>query len=979
MKRRIAMATLALIPLTATNAFASNQEGIVTATSLNVRSGPSTDSSFLFSIKKNDKVTILKSENGWYKISTANGHEGWASSEYISTNTSDINQQSNKKVVNVDNLNMRNGASTSYRVIMKLNKGTVIEIISESNGWTKIKHDGRIGFVASKYLSPIENNNQPTKPEQQPKVPVQPQVSVGKTKVVVATSLNVRSGPSTGNSVIGSLKNNEKVEIISESNGWSKIKYNGKEGYVSSTYLKDVNEGGNSKPNETPKPSPNVETKTKVVAATSLNVRSGPSTGHGIIGSLKNNEKVEVISESNGWSKIKYNGKEGYVSSTYLKDVNEGGNSKPNETPKPSPNVETKTKVVAATSLNVRSGPSTGHGIIGSLKNNEKVEVISESNGWSKIKYNGKEGYVSSTYLKDSNEGGTSKPDEKPNVGTKIKVVVATSLNVRSGPSTGHGIIGSLKNNEKVEVISESNGWSKIKYNGKEGYVSSTYLKDSNEGGTSKPDEKPNVETKIKVVAATSLNVRSGPSTSHGIIGSLKNNEKVEVISESNGWSKIKYNGKEGYVSSTYLKDSNEGGTSKPDEKPNVETKIKVVTATSLNVRSGPSTGHGIIGSLKNNEKVEVISESNGWSKIKYNGKEGYVSSTYLKDSNEGGAVTPPEQTKTKVVTATSLNVRSGPSTGHGIIGSLKNNEKVEVISESNGWSKIKYNGKEGYVSSTYLSDYQGGGTNPGGGSGGSSSEVVDGAIVNYRNLNYSLQDHVNKQASKGNGNMISGRGFVQASRSDIEHYINPKNFTSSKSGMLQFLRLDSYKGGISASELNGYLNSLSPASSGTNVFYNQGQAFLDAARKYNIDVVYLVGHSMVETGYGKSTLAQGQVLTSYKGSPLPKPVKVYNFFGIGAFDGTANLSGAEAAYKNGWTTVEKTIEGSAKWLSQNYIHNGGYDQNTLYKMRWSYEHLWHQYATDVNWANVISSVMSRLVGMYDTNSNLVYEVPVHR
>ena len=744
LKRRIAMATLALIPFTATNAFASNQEGIVTATSLNVRSGPSTDSSFLFSIKKNDKVTILKSENGWYKISTANGHEGWASSEYISINTSNTNQQSNKKVVNVDNLNMRNGASTSYRVIMKLNKGTVIEIISESNGWTKIKHDGRIGFVASKYLSPIENNNQTTKPEQQPNVPVQPQVSVGKTKVVVATSLNVRSGPSTGNSVIGSLKNNEKVEVISESNGWSKIKYNGKEGYVSSTYLKDSNEGGNSKPNETPKPNPNVETKTKVVVA-------------------------------------------------------------------------------------------------------------------------------------------------------------------------------------------------------------------------------------------TSLNVRSGPSTSHGIIGSLKNNEKVEVISESNGWSKIKYNGKEGYVSSTYLKDSNEGGTSKPDEKPNVGTKIKVVSATSLNVRSGPSTSHGIIGSLKNNEKVEVISESNGWSKIKYNGKEGYVSSTYLKDSNEGGTVTPPEQTKTKVVTATSLNVRSGPSTGHGIIGSLKNNEKVEVISESNGWSKIKYNGKEGYVSSTYLTDYQGGGTNPGGGSGGSSSEVVNGATVNYRNLSYSLQDHVNKQASKGNGNMISGRGFVQASRSDIEHYINPKNFTSSKSGMLQFLRLDSYKGGISASELNGYLNSLSPASSGTNVFYNQGQAFLDAARKYNIDVVYLVGHSMVETGYGKSTLAQGQVLTSYKGSPLPKPVKVYNFFGIGAFDGTANLSGAEAAYKNGWTTVEKTIEGSAKWLSQNYIHNGGYDQNTLYKMRWSYEHLWHQYATDVNWANVISSVMSRLVGMYDTNSNLVYEVPVHR
>ncbi|MEG2246940.1 MAG: SH3 domain-containing protein, partial [Peptostreptococcaceae bacterium] len=421
------------------------------------------------------------------------------------------------------------------------------------------------------------------------------------------------------------------------------------------------------------------------------------------------------------------------------------------------------------------------------------------------------------------------------------------------------------------------------------------------------------------------------------------------------------------------------GGSVTPDPTPD-PIKTKVVTATSLNVRSGPSTNSSVIGSLKLNEKVEVISESNGWSKVKYNGKEGYVSSTYLKDTDGGGSVTPdptPDPIKTKVVTATSLNVRSGPSTSSGVIGSLKQNQVVEVISENNGWSKIKYNGTDGYVSSTYLEDYTG--DSGSGGSGGGSSEVVDGATVNYINLNYSLQDHVNKQVSKGNGNMIASRGFVQASRSDVEHYINPNNFKNSKSGMLQFLRLDTYKGGISASELNGYLNKLSPASSGTNVFYNQGQAFVNAAQKYNIDLVYLVAHSMLETGYGRSTLAQGQVLTSYKGQPLPKPVKVYNFFGIGAFDGTANLSGAEAAYKNGWTSVEKTIEGSAKWIASSYIHNGGYKQNTLYKMRWSYEHLHHQYATDVNWANAISGIMSKLVGMYDTNSNLTYDVPLHR
>ncbi|WP_148551110.1 SH3 domain-containing protein [Paraclostridium bifermentans] len=822
MNKKIAIATLAFMPLTATNVFASGQEGIVTAPSLNVRSEPSTGSSFLFSIKQNEKVTILESQDGWYKIKAGNGNSGWASSEYIKTDINQNNQSESKRTVTADVLNMRSGASTSYRTIAKIKKGTEVELISESNGWSKIKYEGRIGYASSEFLS-NENN---IKPSEKP-------------------STNQNTGANSNN-------NTNETKTIG---------------------------------------------KTKVVTATSLNVRSGPSTSNGVIGSLKQNDKVEVISESNGWSKVKFSGKEGYVSSTYLKDSNGGNTGGGSENPNPTPG---KTKVVTATSLNVRSGPSTSNSVIGSLKQNDKVEVISENNGWSKVKFSGKEGYVSSTYLKDSDGGNTGGGSENPN------------------PTPG----------------------------------------------------------KTKVVTATSLNVRSGPSTSNSVIGSLKQNDKVEVISESNGWSKVKLSGKEGYVSSTYLKDSDGGNTGGGSENPNPSNN-KIVTATSLNVRSGPSTSNGVIGSLKQNDKVEVISESNGWSKIKFNGKEGYVSSTYLKDSdggNTGGGSENPNPSNNKIVTATSLNVRSGPSTSSSKIGSLRQNEVVEVISESNGWSKIKFNGKEGYVSSDYLKDYSGGSTG-----GGGSSEVVDGATVNNTPVSYTLTQHVNQQVTKGNGNMIASRGFVQASRSDIEHYINPSNFTGSKSSMLQFLRLDSYKGGITASELNGYLNSLSPTSGGSNVFYNQGQAFINAAQKHNIDLVYLVGHSMLETGYGRSTLAQGQVLTSYQGKPLPQPVKVYNFFGIGAFDGTANLSGAEAAYKNGWTTVEKTIDGSAKWLSSNYIHSSKYGQNTLYKMRWSYENLWHQYATDVNWANAISGVMNKLVGMYDTTSNLVYEVPVHK
>ena len=54
--------------------------------------------------------------------------------------------------------------------------------------------------------------------------------------------------------------------------------------------------------------------------------------------------------------------------------------------------------------------------------------------------------------------------------------------------------------------------------------------------------------TDMRTVTASSLNFRSGPSTSHSIIGSLQKGQQVEYISESGSWAKVKYNGVTGYV-----------------------------------------------------------------------------------------------------------------------------------------------------------------------------------------------------------------------------------------------------------------------------------------------------------------------------------------------------------------------------------------------------------------------------------------------
>ncbi|MCC3863260.1 SH3 domain-containing protein [Terrisporobacter petrolearius] len=260
---------------------------------------------------------------------------------------------------------------------------------------------------------------------------------------------------------------------------------------------------------------------------------------------------------------------------------------------------------------------------------------------------------------------------------TEYGVITADAVNFRSGPSTSYSSIGKFNKGDKVEYLGESGSWIKVKYSNKTGYVYGEYVEKYSSSIT-------------KYVNTTSLNFRSGPSTSYSIIGKLSSGTKVEVISTSNGWSKIKYDGKTGYVSSKYL------SISAPESS---NTTTKYVNTTSLNFRSGPSTSYSVIGKLSSGTKVEVLSTSNGWSKIKYDGKTGYVSSEYLSSSAPESS-----NTTTKYVNTSTLNVRSGPSTSYSVIGTLSSGTKIGVISTSNGWSKIKYNNKTGYVSSEYLS-----------------------------------------------------------------------------------------------------------------------------------------------------------------------------------------------------------------------------------------------------------------------------------
>ncbi|NMM61620.1 hydrolase [Clostridium sp. P21] len=208
-----------------------------------------------------------------------------------------------------------------------------------------------------------------------------------------------------------------------------------------------------------------------------------------------------------------------------------------------------------------------------------------------------------------------------------------------------------------------------------------------------------------------------------------------------------------------------------------------------------------------------------------------------------------------------------------------------------------------------------------------------------------------------------------EASKNQIKYYLDPNNFMDSY-GKYQFLKL-SYTDGMSVDDVNNILK-------GKGILEGKGQAFLDAAKNNNISIVYLISHSLLETGNGTSLLANGGQKDSSGKYIFGQPV--YNFFGIGAYDKDPNYYGTKTAYDNKWLTPEDAISGGTQWIASKYINNPSGKQDTLYKMRWNPSKPGeHQYATDVAWAykqipNMINGIKDIINNV--KNIKLNFEIP---
>lgn len=287
---------------------------------------------------------------------------------------------------------------------------------------------------------------------------------------------------------------------------------------------------------------------------------------------------------------------------------------------------------VNADSLYLRQSP--GGAVITTLSKGTTVAVLNNSSSWYKVSVNGKEGYVSGEYLT-----GTTATNVALGTGT---VKCSSSVNFRSAPNTSSTSYGELKNGTKVNVVGVSSGWYKVTYNGKTGYIHPDYisLASSSAGTAIAPSNTVTSTTGTAgtVKCSSSVNLRSEANTSSSILAELKNGTKITVVSTANGWCKVTYSGKTGYIKQDYVSTT---GSASNNTSASTGTAAVVKCSSTVNFRSAASTSSTILGELKNGTAVTVISTSNGWSKVSYAGKAGYISADYLVTASSGTAISP--------------------------------------------------------------------------------------------------------------------------------------------------------------------------------------------------------------------------------------------------------------------------------------------------------------------------------------------------
>lgn len=254
---------------------------VVSVPVANVRSGPSTSYKVVGTKTSGTTVTGVITSNGWLKVSD----DQFMAPSVLAKPQTPSSPTTVTQYVVPDLGNVRSGPGLGHGVVGTVTKGSQLQG-TWVDGWLKIA-EGR--FVSGTILTSDAPAGTTT--------PAPPASSTTVTRWVTVNA-NVRSGPSTSYSIVGSRQAGAEVRGTLTSNGWLQIGTGQflSPGVLTATAPSDGG-GGAGGGDET-------TTVKRWVSAPVANVRSGPGTSFSVVGTKTVGTQVTGTVSTNGWLRM---------------------------------------------------------------------------------------------------------------------------------------------------------------------------------------------------------------------------------------------------------------------------------------------------------------------------------------------------------------------------------------------------------------------------------------------------------------------------------------------------------------------------------------------------------------------------------------------------------------------------------------------------------------------------------------------------
>ena len=241
----------------------------------------------------------------------------------------------NTAKVNVETANLRETADESGKILEQLSIGQEIEILEKQSDWYKVKAKGITGYVRADLVSvpneeknstqtnnvtdtQIATNNQN---EENNLIDTQEKnIQIGE-KYKIVKDIKLKIVPVINATDIIEVKQDEEVTVTEIINDWICVETTTTKGWLRKENLKtEETKQEEQIVQAEEKASEETSTKTLYINTETANLRKTASTASEVVTTLSLNSAVNVISEENGWSKVKVGDKEGYISSSLLSD-----------------------------------------------------------------------------------------------------------------------------------------------------------------------------------------------------------------------------------------------------------------------------------------------------------------------------------------------------------------------------------------------------------------------------------------------------------------------------------------------------------------------------------------------------------------------------------------------------------------------------------------------------------------------------------